>query len=292
MSEQKINRKVKDTVFSSLFYECEYAVENAKELYKAVRGRTVNEIEKCRLEDVLFRERKNDIAYVMDKRLVSFMEHQSTENPNMPLRYLLYAARTYERENLTGAKVLYSGRLVRIPKPEFYVLYNGSSELKSTELRLSDAFMEEADEDDNSLEIRVRVIDINFDKLIQNEALRNCKPLYGYSYLIDKTRSYKGDTEKAVWDCMDHDILKEYLEFYGSEVINMLNIEYNEEDARKYLVRESREDGFVDGWKQGQSEGEAKMLKKLQKLGNSIKQLSVMFEMPESEIEKLLAMDI
>ena len=38
-------------------------------------------------------------------------------------------------------------------------------------------------------------------------------------------------------------------------------------------------------------EGRVKLLKKLSKLGNSIKQLSEMFEMPESKIETLITMD-
>ena len=49
--------------------------------------------------------------------------------------------------------------------------------------------------------------------------------------------------------------------------------------------------GRAEGEAKGRAEGEAKLLKKLIKLGNSIKQLSEMFEMPESEIESLLAMD-
>ena len=244
-SEVKKNSKIKDTVFSSLFYECENAVENAKELYKAITGKTVKNAEKCRLEDAVFRERMNDIAYIMDGKIVCFTEHQSTVNPNMPLRLLIYAARTYERNQLTGKDVLYSTRLVKIPVPEFYVLYNGKARLDETELKLSDAFM--IDSEEKFLELTVKLTDINLDRIQDRPELLQCEPLYGYSYLIDKTRKYNGDTVQAVRDCEKNNILKEYLEHYGSEVINMLNIEYNADEAREYLVRESKAEGKIEG---------------------------------------------
>ena len=81
-----VTRKHKDTVFSGLLYSCDNAVENSKELYKALTGKTVQHAEKCRLEDALFYEFKNDVAYIMDGKWVCFIEHQSAINPNMPLR--------------------------------------------------------------------------------------------------------------------------------------------------------------------------------------------------------------
>ena len=134
----KETKNYKDTVFSSLFYECKDATDNAKNLYKALTGKEVEEIEKCRLEEVLFREFKNDVAYIMDGKWVCFIEHQSTINPNMPLRLFVYAARTYERF-ITG-DMIYSGNLVKVPKPEFYVLYNGKTKLKDDNLKFSTAF--------------------------------------------------------------------------------------------------------------------------------------------------------
>ena len=131
----KTTKNYKDTVFSSLFYECNNAYDNAKSLYKALTGKNVEEIEKCRLEEVLFREFKNDVAYIMDGKWVCFIEHQSTINPNMPLRLFIYAARTYER--FITSDLIYSYNLVNVPKPEFYVLYNGTNKLENSKLMLS-----------------------------------------------------------------------------------------------------------------------------------------------------------
>ena len=92
MDEVKTTRNYKDTLFGSLFYSCDDAI-----LYKALTGKEVKHVEKCRLEDVLFRQFLNDVAYIMDDVFICFIEHQSTINPNMALRLLIYLARTYER---------------------------------------------------------------------------------------------------------------------------------------------------------------------------------------------------
>ena len=289
--EKNTARNYKDTVFSSLFYECENAVENAKDLYSALTGKTVETAEKCRLEDVLFREFKNDVAYIMDGKLVCFIEHQSTLNPNMPLRLFIYAARTYERNFLTD-NLIYSSNLIKIPTPEFYVLYNGRKKLDSDIMKLSTAF--KTSENDPELELIVNVRDINYDRMNGTELAR-CQTLSDYSFLIEKIREYQGDIERAVKECIDLDILAEYLKFYGSEVINMLFEEY---DAKKALDVKGREEfekgkaeGIAEGIAEGKTKGEAALLKKLQKLGNTVKQIAAMFEMPESEVERLLAIN-
>ena len=275
--EKNTARNYKDTVFSSLFYECENAEENAKDLYKALTGRTVCNAEKCRLEDVLFREFKNDVAYIMDGKFVCFIEHQSTINPNMPLRLLIYAARTFERYFL-NENLIYSSNLLKIPTPEFYVLYNGSRGLKSDKLKLSTAFEEEVEKPD--LELIVNVENINYDR-IKGTRLEKCQVLSDYSFLIEKIREYDGDIERAVKDCIELGVLTEYLRYYGSEVINMLFEEY---DAKKALEINGREE-----YEKGRAEGKAALLRRLQNLGNTVKQIAALFDMPASEVEELLA---
>lgn len=248
----KETKNYKDTVFSSLFYECKDATDNAKNLYKALTGKEVEEIEKCRLEEVLFREFKNDVAYIMDGKWVCFIEHQSTINPNMPLRLFVYAARTYERF-ITG-DMIYSGNLVKVPKPEFYVLYNGKTKLKDDNLKFSTAFYDNTG--DTTAEINVKVLDIDYGRM--NTQLKNCRTLSGYAFLVDSVRKNNGNIEKAVKECVDNNVLKEYLTFYGSEVINMLFEEYNAEKALEIRGKEEYEKGKADGEITGEEKGNGK----------------------------------
>ena len=91
----RINREHKDRLFKFIFEK----KENLLELYNALNGTNYNnpeDLEIVTLEDVIYMRMKNDIAFVLDYRMNLF-EHQSTDNPNMPLRGFLYFARQYEK---------------------------------------------------------------------------------------------------------------------------------------------------------------------------------------------------
>ena len=47
-------------------------------------------------EDAVYMGMKNDLAFIMDTNLFLY-EHQSTYNPNMPLRDLFYIASEYQK---------------------------------------------------------------------------------------------------------------------------------------------------------------------------------------------------
>ncbi|MCL2519976.1 MAG: Rpn family recombination-promoting nuclease/putative transposase [Spirochaetaceae bacterium] len=79
------------------------------------------------LEDVFYMDRVNDISFMVDGKVIVLIEHQSTINLNMPLRLLMYIARLYEK--IIPGKALYKRNLVTLPRPQFYVLYNGKEPL-------------------------------------------------------------------------------------------------------------------------------------------------------------------
>ena len=252
MSDVKTTRNYKDTLFGSLFYSCDEAIENAKALYKALTGKDVENVEKCRLEDVLFRQFMNDVAYIMDGVFICFVEHQSTINPNMALRLLIYLARTYER--------FYTGD----------DLYKSTFKLDKYTLKLSDAFKSKTD--CPKLELEVKVIDINYDKM-QETDLKNCKILSEYSFMVDTVRKYNGDVERAVKECIEKGVLVDYLRHYGSEVVNMLFEEYNAEKALEIKGKEEYEKGLNIGKAEGKALGkkEGEELGRLKTLAGLVK---------------------
>jgi hypothetical protein len=67
-------------------------------------------------------EQINDISFLLDKKQVVLLEHQSTPNENMPLRLLMYIGRVYEK--ILTSKDIYRSRRITIPRPNFIVLYN------------------------------------------------------------------------------------------------------------------------------------------------------------------------
>jgi len=244
------NIKYKDSVFSFLFSDPNVL----RELYAALTGAilppdvpvTINT-----LQDVLFMDMVNDISFEIGGKLVVLIEHQSTINPNMALRLLMYIARVYEK--IIGGKNIYASRLIPIPRPEFFVLYNGRAPYPDhTTLKLSDVF-ENTDvlgisgKGSPALELVVKVLNINQGR---NEGIATkCETLAGYSAFIGKVREFEKESEtreeamkKAVRYCRDHDILKEFLEHNATEVMNMLTTEWNWDDAKQVWHDEGREE--------------------------------------------------
>ena len=134
VKEPKANRNYKDTVFRMLFSDR----KNLLSLYNAVNQtdyRNPEELEIVTLENAIYMGMKNDLAFIMDTNLYLY-EHQSTYNPNMPLRDLFYICSEYQK--LVDKKSLFSSTLQKIPAPNFIEFYNGSMGIADcTELRLS-----------------------------------------------------------------------------------------------------------------------------------------------------------
>ena len=241
---EKENREHKDSLFVDLFYQDETAKKNLLSLYNALHDteyQDENVIRKVKIEDVLYKNFKNDISFEVDGQVLVLGEHQSTVNPNIPFRCLLYVGRAYEQ--LIDKKARYRTTLVKIPTPEFYTFYNGQKDQPlEQELKLSDAFINPVG--NNSAELKVKVININSDKA--HELLKKCDILREYSKFIDTVRAYSGEEsaiKKAIRECIDRGILAEYLKRKGSEVENMLIAEYSYEEDILVKQQEAEQQG-------------------------------------------------
>ena len=217
----------------------------------------------------------------------------------MPLRFLQYAARLYER--IQNPRDRYLRRLKKIPTPEFYVFYNGEEDYpESTTLRLSDAFMTIPEK--QSLELVVSVTNINYNK--GSRILHTCKPLKEYTLFVNAVRRHlKLDSENgfknAIKECIQNDILREYLLRKSKEVMNMLIAEYDydvdiavqREEEREIALKEGEAKGFSLGVTQGISEGsyQAKLeTAKLMRAHNyPIAEICTMTGLSEAEVEQL-----
>lgn len=90
-SMQYVNREHKDTVFRRLFQEKKHLLE----LYNGLNGTSYEneeDLEITTLDSAIYMGMKNDISFILMSE-ISLYEHQSSINPNMPLRDLLYIAR-------------------------------------------------------------------------------------------------------------------------------------------------------------------------------------------------------
>jgi len=255
------NRKHKDSVFSRLFS----TPEILRELYSAIEGVDVPSdaiVNINTLSEALFMRQINDLSFTINDRIVVLIEHQSTISENIPLRLLMYIGRVYEK--IVENRNAYHRKLIKIPTPEFIVLYNGREDCPDhKELKLSTAFKDTSGlkrPPSTSgllpLELVVQVYNINQGR--NSEILARSENLNGYSFFIKKVNEFKEQfslaesVTHAVKYCIENNILKKFLLEQGSEVYNMLFEDLTIEEIVAIRCEEAREEGHEMGREEGQ----------------------------------------
>ena len=256
----KINREHKDRLFR-LIFGTEENKRNLLCLYNALNNSQYEDLdgfEFTTLEDVIYMGMKNDISILIQSKMVLY-EHQSTYNPNMPLRGFLYIAKLYEKYIEEKGLNIYGRKLIKLPTPQYIVFYNGLEDHPEEEiLRLSDAFMSEKKIE--GYEWSVRILNVNYGK--NKDLMEKCKPLQDYAILVGKIRekiaegfSIQEGIDKAVLECIREDILAEFLKKHRAEVLNVCLTEYNEERVLQSIREEEFEFGLKQGIEQGIEKG-------------------------------------
>jgi len=246
MSEEQTRRDYKDTLFRMLFRQKKELLS----LYNAMNGTNYEneeDLEINTLENAIYMNMKNDVSFVFDFKL-NLYEHQSSVNPNIPIRDLFYVSKVLQ--NLTQDMNLYGTKKVPIPTPKFIVFYNGHKELpERSEYRLSDLFEKPVEEPE--LELVVTVLNINPGK--NEELMEACRTLKEYMLYVakvrenQKTMSVSDSVKKAVDDCIREGILEKFFKKYKAEAIEVSIFEYDEEKHMKFVREEGREEGRTEG---------------------------------------------
>ena len=250
----KANRKYKDTVFRMLFSDR----NNLLSLYNAVNGSNYEDpdaLEIVTLENAVYMGMKNDLAFIVDTGLFLY-GHQSTYNPNMPLRDLFYISGEYQK--LVNHKSLYSSVLQKLPAPNFIVFYNGSEREEDCWTNyLSESYENLAGEPN----LELKVLTLNINEGHNPELMEQCQILREYAQYVAKVREYAREAdldtavEQAVNDCIQNGILAEFLRKNKSEVIAMSIFEYDKEEEERKLRKAEYEAGVSAGFSDGFDNG-------------------------------------
>ena len=252
------NREIKSSVFADLFGDDELVgKKNFLALYNAIHGTSLKyeetQIERKTISQSLVNTFNNDVSMEINGKLIVFIEHQSTINKNMPLRFLEYFVHILY--GIVPARARYKSSLYKIPSPEFYVFYNGKKKLvRESELKLSDAFI--VPQKEPLCELKVNVVNIGGEEGLTLPIVKNCVILKEYCEFIEMMLKEKAALpenctkedaqvalETVIRECITKNILSDYLTRKSPEIINMFLDEYDYETDIAVKQEEAREEG-------------------------------------------------
>jgi hypothetical protein len=285
MKLTEANRLYKDRVFKFIFGNPENK-EWTLSLYNAVNGSNYSnpdDIQFNTIEDAVYMSMKNDVSFIILDEM-NLWEHQSSFNPNMPMRFLTYGTQLYEKFTATSGYYKFSRKLQRLPKPHCICFYNGTEEQPEQQvLKLSDAFGGEGD-----IEVKVKMLNVNYGK--NRALLETCQPLREYAWLVDRVREHQrvlqnleAAVDASIDEMPDSFVIRTLIEAHRAGVKKMFLTEYDEEKMKEQERKEAFADGVDAGVAEANERVAADMLKKKYPL-DAIKDIS---RLSEAHIRKL-----
>lgn len=248
MSEE-VNREHKDRLFCFIFGRAENKAWTLT-LYNAINGTTYtdpDDIEITTMEDVIYMGMKNDVSFLVGDE-INLYEHQSSYNPNMPVRQLMYLGRQYDKYIKRTNQNPYGSKQMTLPLPKFVTFYNGTKDVTDKVLQLSDSFPVGSDPEEADVTVRVHMYNVR--PQYRSPLLEASKPLAEYAWFIERIHENKQTMEmataisKAIKEMPDSFEIKQFLVGHQSEVNNMLLTEYNEAETMEAFREEGREEGI------------------------------------------------
>ena len=251
-TSENANREYKDRLFNFIFGREENR-EWTLSLYNAINGSDHTDaslIEFNSLGDVVYMGMKNDTSFILSNRM-SVYEHQSSYNPNMPVRMLEYVGKLYSGYITKNKVNKYGSTQIMLPVPKLVVFYNGTTD-KDDEviLKLSDAFNENH-RVESDIEVRVRMLNVNYGH--NAKLMEGCKPLMEYSWFVDRIREYQKENsleesvKKAIENMPESFRIKSFLAVHMEEIKGMLDTEYNEAEVHEAFKAEGHAEGLAEG---------------------------------------------
>ena len=250
---QEIKYAVKDSVFTLLFSE----IGNIRKLYQNLHNDadsySDNDFKIITLENALINGQYNDLGFSVKGRLIILVEAQSTFNPNMGVRLLMYIAKSYHDYIVENKLNIFGERLIKLPMPEFIVVYSGTARQDVNEIRLSDCF--EAGTTTN-IELIVKVIKKdNVKSGILQEYLSFCD-MYNINVRDKKTAAERlSGLRQVIRECIKNGILREFFKKHQKEVEDMMMTVIPPEQALEFIKLEEYNKGVEEGEARGEARG-------------------------------------
>ena len=244
---ETVNHKAKDSVFIDLFGKPEYLIQLYRVLHPEDTVSQMEDLTIVTLENLLLREKYNDLGFMVGNRLMILVEAQSTWSVNIVVRFLLYIADTYSRYIEHNNINLFNSKRAELPVPELYVVYTGNRKNCPEIISLRDDIFRSAGSD---IEVRAKVLRSSIPGDILDQYIT-------FTKILDMQIKAAGSTRKAVEEtlriCRDEDILREYLR--NEEVADIMYTFIDKEKQMKLMLEELREETIAEGMEIGRAKG-------------------------------------
>ncbi len=261
------NHRHKDRLFVRIFSDLEHK-DWIISLVNALSGTHYTEdelVEVNTIEEILYIKMKNDVSYLIDHQLF-LIEHQSSYNPNMPLRGLIYFGQLYDSYIQQHNLNVHSTRRIKLPQPQFFVMYNGPKEVPDiSKLRLSDSFEQTGDDTVHEIEFEWTATMYNINAGHNDSLLSACQPLQQYSLFVGKIHQGRlagMSLDAALSQAVDYGIERNFfdglLRKLKGDVMSILFKEYTDEEANALFYNDGHDVGYDEGYSAGAAEQRAK----------------------------------
>jgi len=243
----EMNRKIKDSVFCTLFSIPEYTLDMYRALHPEDTEVTEKDIDIITIQNILVSGMYNDLGLQVGNRLMILVEAQSTFTKKLAVRLFLYLAESLEKY-ITKMKIdLYTqtdivgyldteindkGEEIRknpfykIPTPELYVIYTGDKKNVPDEVDISELYEPMAD-GTKPLSLKVKIIKSSAENNIIGQYIEFC------SRANEMRKKYPDDRKRAVQElvkyCTENNILAEFVKEHEKEVYDMVDVLFNQE---------------------------------------------------------------
>lgn len=264
MAEETTNRKSKDSVFVDLFTDKNYVFQLYKELHPEDTKVKIEDIDVQTIKSVLVNTLYNDLGFIVKDRFVILVEAQSEWNPNITLRIMFYLSETYRRYLYDTVQSEHSGKKVKLPKPDLYVVYSGNSDVPDMV-----SFSEDYFDGDSPVDIKVKVLH-KTDETICGQYIGFCKVFNEQRKLHDNRISCIKETIRI---CIERGYLVSYLQTHEKEAVTMMSELFDEEYLRGQYNKSRDREMLAEGRAEGEAKRESEIVKNLRKMGMTEEQI-------------------
>lgn len=248
-----IKRNVQDSFFLSIMRQKKYLLNVIRSLLPDQKIEA-KDVKIDLIEYAIAGGIYNDISVSVKDQYIVFMEAQSTWNNNMPLRLLMYIAEYYQKYVKEHDLDIYSGKAVEIPMPRFYVVYTGAEKPKRNKITFQDIYPE-----CTSLNLEAEILSLrNTEGVLAEYIALSLNYKSRYNDLRNKQVSVEEARKTAVVETIEKFskgfTISPYIKKNKKEVIDMLDIMYDQEYVFKTALRNARREGKAKAEKKAEKE--------------------------------------